>query len=294
MPRPEPAFKIKNSTVPVFVIHITTPDMERLKAELEQRSSQQPGFFTHTPVVLGLAGVADTALVPDFADLIGFLVAHGMRVAGVQGGSEAQRQAATLAGLGLFPDAPGRPAGRHRGTPEPDGSEPGEPVVPAESHPDQDTAPAPAADIPIQPELPGLEPLTGAAESAPPVADEPPAPLLPTSRPTVVVDKPVRAGQRIHAEGADLVVLAIVNAGAELIADGDIHVYAPLRGRALAGARGNEAARIFVQSLEAELVSVAGLFQVFEDGIPVTLAGKPVMIRQAGGRLLLEPLHPRG
>lgn len=267
MPREEPAFKIKNSTVPVFVIHITTLDMDRLKRELEKRSAQMPGFFTNTPVVLGLAGIAGSDAVPDFTDLVRFLVAHGMRVAGVQSGSEGQRLAATMAGLGIFPDTAAR------------GASP--PKAPAEETPV-------GTGTPVQPELPGLEVPAAAPAEQPPAAE---TAAQPTQRPTLVIDKPVRAGQRIHAEGANLVVLAIVNAGAELIADGDIHIYAPLRGRALAGARGNEGARIFVQSLEAELVSVAGLFQVFEEGLPDNLRGKAVQVFLKDGRLKLEPLR---
>jgi septum site-determining protein MinC len=292
MRREEPAFKIKNGTVPVFVIHITTLDMERLKSELEKRSAQMPGFFANTPVVLGLAGIAGSDLVPDFADLTHFLVAHGMRVAGVQGGSEAQRLAAAMAGLGLFPEAPARKAGQTRAAPSPEAEKAGDTATGA--------PPEPCAgdeQAPMQPELPGLE--GGSAPGTPP-ADAPaeaptavePAAAQPLQRPTLVIDKPVRAGQRIHAEGANLVVLAIVNAGAELIADGDIHVYAPLRGRALAGARGNEGGRIFVQSMEAELVSVAGYFQVFEEGLPDTIRGKAVQVYLRDGQLRLEPLRP--
>lgn len=102
---------------------------------------------------------------------------------------------------------------------------------------------------------------------------------------TLFVDTPVRAGQRIYARGADLVVTAIVNAGAELIADGSIHVYAPLRGRALAGASGNANARIFALSMEAELVSIAGMYKTFENGIPADCAKKPAQVRLAGDRI---------
>jgi septum site-determining protein MinC len=109
-----------------------------------------------------------------------------------------------------------------------------------------------------------------------------------TPRPTLVIDKPVRAGQKIYAENADLVVLAIVNAGAELIADGDIHVYAPLRGRAMAGAHGNQSARIFVQSMEAELLSIAGCFQMFEEGIPADVRAKPAQIYLDEARLVIQ------
>lgn len=89
----------------------------------------------------------------------------------------------------------------------------------------------------------------------------------PTAQPTAtkVITQPVRSGQQVYAPGGDLIVLAPVSAGSELLADGHIHVYGPLRGRALAGVRGDTRARIFCQSLEAELVSVAGQYKVAED-----------------------------
>jgi septum site-determining protein MinC len=101
----------------------------------------------------------------------------------------------------------------------------------------------------------------------------------------MIIDTPVRAGQRIYARGSDLVVTAVVNSGAELIADGSIHIYAPLRGRALAGAAGNAQARIFTQSMEAELVSIAGIYQTFERGLPQDVAKKPVQVKLTGDRI---------
>jgi septum site-determining protein MinC len=101
----------------------------------------------------------------------------------------------------------------------------------------------------------------------------------------MIVDTPVRAGQRIYARGADLIVTAVVNSGAELIADGSIHIYAPLRGRALAGASGNAQARIFALSMEAELVSIAGIYRTFENGLPKELAKQPAQVRLAGDRI---------
>jgi septum site-determining protein MinC len=82
----------------------------------------------------------------------------------------------------------------------------------------------------------------------------------------MIVDTPVRAGQRIYARGADLIITAVVNNGAEIIADGSIHVYAPLHGRALAGASGNAGARIFALSMQPELVSIAGVYRTFDEG----------------------------
>jgi septum site-determining protein MinC len=107
---------------------------------------------------------------------------------------------------------------------------------------------------------------------------------------TVVVDKPLRSGQQVYARGADLVVMAVVSFGAEVIADGNIHVYAPLRGRAIAGARGNTEARIFSTCLEPQLVSIAGIYRTTETELPADVRGKPAQVRLEGEKLIIEPL----
>ncbi|HEY1043809.1 MAG TPA: septum site-determining protein MinC, partial [Telluria sp.] len=130
-----------------------------------------------------------------------------------------------------------------------------------------------------------------APAAAIPVAAPAPAPA--TAAPgaaAMIIDQPVRAGQRIYARGCDLVVTAVVNNGAEIIADGSIHVYAPLKGRALAGASGNPESRIFAQSMEPELVSIAGVYRTFDDGFPKDAAGQPAQIRLVGDRLDILPL----
>ncbi|EQD37244.1 septum site-determining protein MinC [mine drainage metagenome] len=99
----------------------------------------------------------------------------------------------------------------------------------------------------------------------------------------------MRSGQRVYARGRDLVVTATVGAGAELIADGCVHVYGALRGRAVAGARGETGARVFCQDFHAELVSIAGVFRVFET-LPPELAGKPVQAWLDGDALRFERL----
>jgi len=280
MIREEPAFKIKNGNFPLFVLHVNTTDMGKFKSELETRLTQTPDFFTNTPVVLALAAIADSGITPDIAELVSFMRVHGMQTAGVLGGSAEQREAAVQAGLGLFPDAPSRRAPQPE-TPQPETMQ-------------ESPLPPPTK----QPELPGLDASADKDESGKSSADSEIAPSQPDNLPaapvlqptTMIIDKPVRTGQRIYAKGGNLVVLAIVNAGAELIADGDIHIYAPLRGRAIAGAHGNENARIFVHRLEAELISIAGCFQVFENGVPENVRGKPAQIRLDGTRLIFEPL----
>ena len=98
---------------------------------------------------------------------------------------------------------------------------------------------------------------------------------------SLIIDRPLRSGQQVYAKGGDLIILAAVNPGAEVIADGNIHVYAPLRGRALAGARGNAEARILTTVFAAELVSIAGIYRTFEEGVPQKLANQPVQVKLA-------------
>jgi septum site-determining protein MinC len=133
----------------------------------------------------------------------------------------------------------------------------------------------------VQEERPAAPVQAPSAEAARPAS---PASAL-AARTTMIVDTPVRAGQRIYAQGCDLVVTAAVNNGAEIIADGSIHVYAPLRGRALAGASGNHGARIFAMSMEAELLSIAGIYRTFENGLPENVAQRPAQVRLSEDRL---------
>lgn len=281
MAREEPAFKLKIANLSLFVLYVNTTDMVQLKNQLDTRFNKTQDFFSNTPVALDLSAIANSNISPDFAGLISFMLDHGMHATGVVGGSAEQREAAVQSGLGLFPDTIVKPA--------------------AKTAPISTTASGIThnAEVGSQPELPelGLAIETAAGEpNSNKILDsntqlqKPAFQVLPTFRPTMIINKPVRTGQRIYAEGANLVVLGVVNAGAELIADGDIHIYAPLRGRAIAGAQGNENARIFMQSLEAELISIAGCFKVFENGIPENLRGKPVQVHLDGSDLIIEPL----
>ena len=120
------------------------------------------------------------------------------------------------------------------------------------------------------------------------------APALNGQLSALIIDKPLRSGQQVYARGRDLVVLAMVNAGAEVIADGHIHVYAPLRGKAMAGARGNTDARIFALALEAELLSIAGIYRTSENPLPSDVQGKPTQVRLVstpdGDKLVMDAM----
>lgn len=131
-------------------------------------------------------------------------------------------------------------------------------------------------------------PVAPATKAPEPVA----APVAPAAaaKPALVIDRPLRSGQQIYARDADLIVLGLVSHGAEVIADGHIHIYGALRGRAIAGARGFAEARIFAHSLEAELLSVAGTFRTAEKALPPEVFAKPAQVRLDGERLVMEPL----
>jgi septum site-determining protein MinC len=129
-----------------------------------------------------------------------------------------------------------------------------------------------------------------AAAPAEPLAPPPPPPPAPgTARPTMIHDQPVRAGQRIWAQGGDLVVTSTVNAGGEVIADGNIHVYGALRGRAIAGGGNNAEARVFAQNFDPELISIAGYYAV-RDGLAGAPIGKAVQVRLTGERMRFDPI----
>ncbi len=136
-------------------------------------------------------------------------------------------------------------------------------------------------------------PLAEAAQPTQPVV----APLAaPASLGAMVIDKPLRSGQQVYAKGRDLVVMAVVNPGAEVIADGSIHIYGALRGKAIAGARGNVNARIFAQCMEPELVSIAGVYRTSENPLAKNVLAMPAQVclqsGPEGDKLLITPLKP--
>ena len=142
-----------------------------------------------------------------------------------------------------------------------------------------------------EPARPSLEQAPVAPPSVQTVAS---AVSRPVATSTMVIDKPLRSGQKVYARGCDLVVLAMVNQGAEVVADGNIHVYAPLRGKAMAGASGNVNARIFSLSLEPELISIAGVYRTSENPLPANVHGKPAQVQLSNDgqdKLLINALN---
>ncbi|MBK1645258.1 septum site-determining protein MinC [Thiocapsa imhoffii] len=239
------AFELKAASFTLPIIRLLRADIEAVAVDLGKRVEQAPEFFHNTPVVIDLSGFPTDGGEVEFPLLVGLLRGYGMIPFGVRGGNKAQNTAAEAMELAILADH------------EPRASR-------SERH--QDPAPANAA-----PSAPARSPKRSST-----LSDEQPPAVTPSGNFTMVT-RPVRSGQRVYAVGCDLSVIAPVSAGAELMADGNIHVYGPLRGRALAGMKGNTDARIFCQDLQAELVSIAGHYRVSEN-IPVELRGIPVQI----------------
>ncbi|MEL6768899.1 MAG: septum site-determining protein MinC [Pseudomonadota bacterium] len=228
---------------------------EAFEAGLDAALQQSPRFFADAPLVVDLVEATALETEDAFAALLEVLKARRLSPIGIQNATAHQTVAAATHGLITL--KPGRDA-------------------PFEQERARPAAARPAAARPVA--VPDPEP------APPPVAAPRPA------GPGLLVTDPVRSGQCIVAEEGDLVVLASVSSGAELIAPGHIHVYGALRGRALAGVGGDTSARIFCQSLEAELIAIAGLYKTSEAFEPA-VAKQRVHAFLEADTLRLQPLR---
>ncbi|MFT3755944.1 MAG: septum site-determining protein MinC [Pseudoxanthomonas sp.] len=233
----EQAGELKIGQVGIANLRVRTLDVQALAREMRERVERAPKLFGRAAVIIDFGGLAKT---PDTATAQALL--DGLRAAGVLPvalayGTREIEQLAEQLGLPLL--------AKFRAQYE-----------------YSETAPQPAPPPRA----------TRQAEPAPP----PPKPAT-ASKPGLVHKSPVRSGQQLYAENRDLTLLAAVGAGAEVIADGSIHVYGTLRGRALAGAQGDASARIFCRDFNAELVAIAGNYKVLDE-VPKELRGKPVQV----------------
>ncbi len=241
-------YQIRGTLQTLLSLRVEQPEDPSFFDHLKTDVLRSPGFFKHAPVVIDVEPILDR----DPTDLRLFVAkvrAAGLQPIGLSGGDKAWNAAANAVGLSVLAPGSNAPIGT--------GAEPAK------------TAPAKTAD--------------DARPQASPAASSAPSP-----KPrTVMVDQAVRGGQQVYAEGGDLVCLAPISSGAEVLASGHVHIYAPLRGRAFAGFEGDRTAMIFCDRLEAELVSIAGLHLV-ADELPRDALGKRVRIRCGDERLEIE------
>jgi septum site-determining protein MinC len=246
---PRTVIDIRYSEVGLVQVRIRSADPRAILNELAGRAAAAPHFFRRIAVCLDLSALEKTPEVAEIHAVIEAVRRVGMLPVGLAGDVVELETVASALNL---------------------------PILSSFRTP---TRPAPI----LEPEQ--ASPTT--PELAPELAPEP-APAD-SNVSTLIHNQPVRSGQRIYARNRDLIVNAGVAAGAEVMADGCLHIYGPLRGRAMAGARGDSAARVFCQEFDAELVSIAGVFRVFET-IPAELAGMPVQAWLAGDDLHFAPI----
>jgi septum site-determining protein MinC len=255
----EQAGELKIGQVGIANLRIRTLDPTRLADEMAQRVKSAPKLFANAAVILdfgGLSACPDAAVV---RTLVSALRESGVLPVGIAYGTsqiEALAREVQLPLLAKFRASYEYADGSVAAAPAPEAAKPA-----AKAAAPEVAAPAPAAPAaPARPAEPGMMHTT-----------------------------PVRSGQQVYAQNRDLTVCATVGAGAEVIADGSIHIYGALRGRALAGASGLASARIFCREFNAELVAIAGTYKVLEE-VPKNLIGKPVQIWLENDSLRIEEL----
>jgi septum site-determining protein MinC len=237
---PQNGYDIKSADLSLLALVLKTTDVPAVSAALQRQMAETPGFFDQDPVLVDV-GALEPAAQDNLAltDLLLSLRANGLVPLAIKGAQAGLLMQAKAQGLVDASDARIRRS------------------VPL-------GAPLPAAPTPL-PE---------AAQQAEPQTPSP----VPAPWGAMVIDKPLRSGQQVYAKGRDLIVLAMVNVGAEVIADGHVHVYGALRGKAIAGARGNTQAQIFALVMEPELISIAGVYRTSENALPPEVLGQAAQV----------------
>jgi len=263
------ALEFKGLSHPALRLVIHDPSDAALALALEGLGAPDDAGFEWQPVVID-ASRLEGPRFPHWATLVRRLREARLHPVALAGAPDTQRGEAERLHLGWLAALPERrrPAGAAS---PPEAPQPGAANGMNEPSVSTNAAGAPSEGGPREPAGAPHEPPAGAPETPAAAADAPLADAL-------VIERPVRSGQQIYARGRDLVVIGDVSPGAEVIADGNVHVYGVLAGRAIAGAIGRREANIFTLDLRAELVAVCGIYRTFEDGPPKAQAGKPVRI----------------
>ncbi|MBN4666988.1 septum site-determining protein MinC [Pandoraea nosoerga] len=252
-----PYFELRSGAVDTLHFVVKTPELDTLRTELAQRFEATPEFFAGDTVAIDVRRLAgnERVAVPALAEM---LTEFRMKPIGVVANTE-QADWAVVEGLPRL-DSHERRISR----------------TPRDAGGAGDDEGAPAGQS------------AGATAAAAAVAGGP-APAEASAIASTIIDKPLRSGQQVYAKG-DLIILDLVSYGAEVIAEGNIHIYAPLRGRALAGVKGKLDARIFCTCLEPELISIAGIYRTGEHALPPEVQGRSVQVRLVDDKLIFEPL----
>ncbi len=254
-------FELKGSLFTLTVLQLFQIDLSLLEEQLNERIKMAPGFFNHTPMVIDLHELSDISHQMDFVALKQLLLSLSIIPVGVKGAEKSIHATVEAAGLAILAEAKA-----HKPKEEP--------------KPEPTSEPEPKEAEPEKAQTEVIEQETVKAENEPPKA---------IKNNTKIVRQTVRSGQQIYAPGGDLVIIGSVSTGAEILADGNIHIYGILRGRALAGVRGDTSRAIFCHSLQAELCSIAGIY-ILSDDVAADKIGQNVQIYLEDEKLQIEAI----
>lgn len=283
-----PALDIKSASLYALRIVLHTSQLSELQAALAQRMRDAGSFFENEPVVIDASTLEEPL---DWAALAQELRSHKLHPIGAIAPDD-QRDAAAAQDLPSVELAKTVP--RPTATPAPEHDIPAV-AAPAAGSADAKGASAANAGTDAAQAAPADRKGKAAASAktnSGQAAQRAPEPEHPAVAPAaMVISRPLRSGQRVYARDTDLIVIGVVSQGAEVIADGNIHVYGPLRGKAMAGARGDTSARIFTTELDPELLAIAGVYRVIETRLEPALHGKPGIVQLEGESLRIVPVE---
>ncbi|QIM48922.1 septum site-determining protein MinC [Pusillimonas sp. DMV24BSW_D] len=254
------ALDFKSATLYAIRVVLHSADLNALTNALDQRMKDAGAFFENEAIVIDATALTENI---NWKALLKALRAHKLSPIGVMANDKnlesALREGLTAVDLSNAPSKN---------------------VAPANTSPNSSSNATQTIDS-----------MAGKTDAVP--ASTPKENIEPAST-TMVIDRPLRSGQRIYAKGGDLIVVGMVSQGAEVIADGNIHVYGPLRGKAMAGARGDTNARIFATQLDPELLAVAGVYRVIEAELEASVRNKPAIVQLQSDKLDILPLDSKG
>lgn len=250
--------EFKSSTFFVPILILFNHDIAMIEQSLQEKIQLAPDFFRHSPLIIDLRELNKQGQDIDLAEIVGVLRRIGLFPVGIRGGNEQQNRKAHALSI---------PIDTVR---EPDSQ------AVAGNIQKQENSRRASEELQVAA-------TDSANPSSKPIADTPVS-----SAEATLITQPIRSGQRIYASG-DLIIMSQVSAGAEIMAEGNIHVYNTLRGRALAGVLGNTAARIFCFDLQAELISIAGDYKTSED-LNKQVYNKPIQIYLQDHALIIKEI----
>ena len=257
--------ELKGEMLMLNVLRLQDTNIDNIEAALQQKRDEAPMFFIQSPIVVDCSNLGEKGALLDLRALRRVLVKMDFVPVGLRSISDDMRAASLAAGWNVLRTPrkrleQGRKVEKERAKQAAIEAEvEKEPAVPDTNQPGTNQL----ADDSIE--------------------------QIGSPKTNLTLERPIRSGQQVYAQGADLIILSQTSAGSEVMADGSIHVYGPLRGRVLAGVKGDKTARIFCRSLEAELIVIAGCYQLLDES-KTDLKGKPAMIHLENDKLIIESL----